>query len=230
MDKNKSSSDFISYIAHELRAPLASMRWNTEMLLDGTLGNIKDDQKNILKSIYEGNLRMGSLINNLLEITHTENGKYTLSNEDINIVESIENILKSLEEKIKEKNIKVTKNFPTNPALFNFDKKSFNIFLNTLLSNAILYNKNDGEVSIDFKYNDDLIIEITDTGIGMPDDDASKIGMEMFRGSKVKNDTQGTGLSLLLTKKILKLTGGNMSFKTKEGVGSSFILELPIKK
>ncbi len=230
MDKTKLQTDFISYIAHELRAPLASMRWNTEMLLDGTLGDVPEAQKKILNAIYEGNKRMGTLINNLLEITHTENGKYAITNEEIHIALIVDNILHNLEKEIKEKNLKVEKDFPTNPALFSFDKKSIEIFLNTLIANAVLYNKKNGTVKISFKYNDDLLIDVTDTGIGIPEDEQKKIGTEMFRGAGVKNDTQGTGLSLLLTNKILKLTGGELTFKSVEKEGSTFSLKLPNNK
>ena len=71
-----------------------------------------------------------------------------------------------------------------------------------------------------------LNIEIIDTGIGIPMDETSKIGKEMFRGVKVKANTNGTGLSLLLVKKVLDLTGGKMSFKTEEGKGSGFEINL----
>ena len=104
--------------------------------------------------------------------------------------------------------------------------RKFQLFLKTLIDNAILYNKKDGEIEINIKYNDGLNIEIIDTGIGIPMDETSKIGKEMFRGVKVKANTNGTGLSLLLVKKVLDLTGGKMSFKTEEGKGSGFEINL----
>lgn len=227
----KLKTDFISYIAHEIRTPLASQRWNAEMLLDGTIGAMTDDQKKMLTQIYNSNKRVCNLIDNLLEIVHTENGKYILKPEQVDIVAMTHEILAKDKDLIKEKELNINADFSNESIVFNFDKKSLELILRTLINNAINYNKQAGTIDIHIENkNNEVVIKVTDTGLGIKDEDKEKIGKEMFRGADTKDKVEGTGLSLLLIKKVLALTGGAISFESTLGAGSSFVVNLSIKK
>ena len=217
-------------MAHEIRAPLASMRWYSEMLLDGTIGTISDEQKKLLTQIYESNKRIGGLIDNLLEIVHTENGKYVLKPEQVDVVAMAYEFISKNKSLIEEKKIELKTNFSTEKILFSFDKKSLELILKTLLMNAIKYNKENGTVDLNISNDKNFItIKVTDTGLGIKDEDKAMIGTEMFRSGEIKDKIEGTGLSLLLIKKVLALTGGELSFESALGTGSTFIVKLPIK-
>jgi signal transduction histidine kinase len=225
-DTTKKEPDFISYIAHELRAPLASMRWNTEMLMDGTLGEISEDQKKVLSQIHDGNKRIADTINKLLDIVHTENGKYVLSKDDIDIVPILNDVIIKYEKEAEEKGIIVKINSPLS-YLINFDKKSFQIIAEAFVSNCIKYSKQGGVANIFVQAGNELLLEFYDEGVGIPEDDKDKIGKEMFRASNIKNSTNGTGLSLVLVNKILSLTGGAFVFTSTENEGSKFEVRIP---
>ena len=223
----KKEPDFISYIAHELRSPLASMRWNTEMLMDGTLGSVTDEQKKILTQIHEGNKRIADTINKLLDIVHTENGKYSTSKEDIDIVPILNEVVIKYENKTRDKGISIKIGSPLS-YMINFDKKSFQIIAETLISNAIQYSKSGGIVDIIVEASRDLTLTVCDDGLGIIENEKEKIGKEMFRGSNIKNSTSGSGLSLVLVNKILEITGGTQKFESTENEGSKFEVKLPI--
>lgn len=219
--------DFISYIAHELRAPLASMRWNTEMLMDGTLGTITDDQKKILTQIYDGNKRIADTINKLLDIVHTENGKYVIEKNNIDIIPILNEMIVKYNNDMQIRGVGLTVNFPLS-YMITLDRKSFERIVDTLIANATIYNKQGGKIMIDLHVGNELVLVVKDTGVGIKDDEKEKIGRDMFRGSNVKGNTNGSGLSLVLVQKILSLTGGALTFQSTENEGSTFTLTLPI--
>lgn len=225
-DKKK-EPDFISYIAHELRAPLASMRWNTEMLMDGTLGEVTDEQKKILTQIHEGNKRIADTINKLLDIVHTENGKYVLSKEDIDIIPILNDSIIKHEKEAREKGVTVKINSPLS-LLISFDKKSFQIIAETFITNGIKYSKSGGTVNIFIQAENELVLDFYDEGVGIIETEKERIGKEMFRGSNVKSSTNGSGLSIVLVNKILSLTGGTLNFTSTENEGSKFEIKLPV--
>ena len=197
------------------------------MLLDGTVGVVTDDQKKLLNTIYKSNKSIGNLIDNLLEIVHTENGKYILNPEQVDIVAMTHEILANDKDLIKEKELNINADFSSESIVFNFDKKSLELILGTLINNAINYNKQGGKIDIHIENKGkEILIKVTDTGLGIKDEDKPMIGTEMFRGADTKDKVEGTGLSLLLIKKVLALTDGEFSFESTLGVGSTFIVKL----
>lgn len=221
--------DFISYLAHELRSPLASQRWYSEMLLDGTAGVITNDQKNFLLQIYNSNKKIGELINKLLEIVHVENGKYILEPEQVDLITVVRDAIFNNSDFIKEKKLNIKTNFPKEDVVIFFDKKSLELVVNTIIDNAVKYNKDNGDINVEVKNNESYAeIKVEDTGIGIKDSEKEKIGNDMFRGENIKDKIEGTGLSLLLISKIIKLSGGIFLFESSNK-GSVFIVKLPSK-
>ncbi len=229
-DKKDNQVDFVSYIAHELRAPLASMRWYAEMLLDGVAGQLTDEQKKIVSEIYSGDKRLVQFINNLLESVHVDNGKYKIGKEDADIVLLTKNIIEKSKDIVGKKKLRLNIKSPEK-YIVNMDKKSAEFIIGALIANAINYSNNDNEIDISItppskEYNS-LVFLVKDNGVGITEDDQKKIFTEMFRGNNTKDkNKEGTGTSLFVSNKISNLNKWSLSFESKENAGATFALEI----
>lgn len=224
-------NQFLSFAAHQLRTPLGSIRWNLEMLLKGEIGTLPELAVDSLKQIEECNQRMIKRVNELLDVSMIEEGKW----EDLAV---LTDVMPIIEDAVKEvsidatvKNINIILKAPTTPlAQIVVGKKRFEQAIITILSNAIKFNQQDGKVTIDFRQdNKKLQIIITDTGIGIPRDDQSKIFSKFFRAKNaLLTETEGTGLGLFIIKSYIEKWGGKISLKSQEGKYTTYYLEFQI--
>jgi two-component system phosphate regulon sensor histidine kinase PhoR len=170
-------------------------------------------------------------VNELLDVSMIEEGKW----EDLAV---LTDVMPIIEDAVKEvsidatvKNINIILKAPTTPlAQIVVGKKRFEQAIITILSNAIKFNQQDGKVTIDFRQdNKKLQIIITDTGIGIPRDDQSKIFSKFFRAKNaLLTETEGTGLGLFIIKSYIEKWGGKISLKSQEGKYTTYYLEFQI--
>jgi signal transduction histidine kinase len=224
----KSARDqFISSIAHELKSPLNVIHMSTEALLDEN--NISaDDRIHTINIINDEIERLSSLISNLLNITMMEAGNMVLDYQRVKIVDFLQDTLSSVERGITAHDIQLDVQLSNNLSTIEVDKNLLRIALNNLLTNAIKYNKADGKVTLSADETDDqLTIKISDTGIGISDQDQEHI-FEKFYRSENDNVRQkpGHGLGLALAKEIIELHGGKLSLQSTVGEGSAFTITL----
>ncbi len=227
---DKSKSEFVSLASHQLRTPLSTINWYTEMLLAGDAGKINDQQREFLNEIYTGGLRMADLVNALLNVSRLELGTFIVEPELLDITEISKNAIGDLAALLKSKNIKIIENYGEIPKI-NIDKKLVHIIFQNLLSNAVKYSPNDSTVRISIvKKANGVYIEIADNGIGIPQDQQDNVFTKLFRADNVKeSDTTGTGLGLYITKSILDHSGGKISFESTENKGTIFKVSIPLK-
>ncbi|HOK40994.1 MAG TPA: hybrid sensor histidine kinase/response regulator [bacterium] len=227
---NQLKNDFLGVVAHDLKNPLSIINGYTQLLLMNET-NLNQKYKNYLMKILYNTENMLYLINDLMDISLIESGKYKLFIDKNDIVKTIKDCIDSLSYLAKEKNIKI--NFQTNYNEFisNFDKKRIIQVINNILNNAVKFSDDDSEINIildiDKKY---IRIKIEDKGIGIPEKDFKKIFKRFTRGSHaIEKDIKGTGLGLSICKDIVDLHKGKILVKSKENEGSTFIVILPIK-
>jgi len=202
---DQAKTEFVSLASHQLRTPLVTIKWFTEMLNGGELGELNEKQKDYLKRMISVNTEMVDLVEILLNVSRAEIGTLEIKKEPTNVPELIEAILVELASQIDKKKIQIKKNYSNDLANINADPKLLRIVIQNLITNAIKYNKDGGDITINIDESVGLgqnSISVTDTGLGIPKDDQGQIFKKLFRAKNVQeiSSSQSTGLGLYLVK------------------------------
>lgn len=227
----KAKSDFISLSSHQLRTPLSTINWYTEMLLEGDAGKLDKNQEKYVKEVHVGNQRMIKLVNDLLSVSRIELKTLPIQEESCDFKRVADDVIKSYSEKIKEKKLGLEKNYPDEKLVLKADKNILRIILENLISNAIKYTPNKGEVRIGFeKKGGEILIQVSDNGYGIPKKQQDKLFTKFFRADNIRDkETDGTGLGLYIVKSLTEKIGGKISFSSEEDKGSTFYATIPFK-
>jgi len=229
---DKLKSEFISIAAHQLRTPLSAIKWIIKMVLDGDVGEINIEQQKLLFKGYQSNERMIVLVNNMLNVSRIEEGRFGYSFNKEDIVELIQNEVDNISNLIKNKKIKFIFNKPEKISKIFLDKKKMSLVFQNLLENAIKYTPNFGTITVTIESGNKFIkVKIKDNGVGIPKIDQKKLFSKFFRAQNViRMQTEGSGLGLFIVKNIIESHNGKILVNSEEGKGSEFILTLPTKK
>jgi len=227
---DQAKTEFVSLASHQLRTPLSTINWYAEMLLAGDAGKITEDQKKYLDEIYKGNQRMVGLVNALLNVSRLELGTFTIEPEMANIIDIAKSVLNEQKQNIKKKQLVINETYDVTLPKMSIDTKLTRIIFQNLISNAVKYTPEKGKISIKIeKLNEDVLIQVADTGMGIPKLQQKKIFEKLFRADNVREtDTEGTGLGLYIIKSILDNTGGKVWFESVEKKGTSFSATIPL--
>lgn len=224
-------TEFVSIAAHQLRTPLSAIKWTLRMLLDGDLGALAEHQKEFLLKTYHTNERMIGLINDLLNVTKIEEGKFLSQLSPISMEAIIDGAVKSYKEEAKHRNITLRFTKPNIPLpRIAADEEKMRFVAQNLLDNALRYTPQKGLITITARSVDDHIeVSVRDNGIGIPEHEQRHLFEKFFRASNAKKiDTEGSGLGLYMVKNIIEAHGGQLSFTTQENKGTSFTFTLPV--
>lgn len=225
-------SEFVSLASHQLRTPLSAVRWYTEMLLAGDAGKITKKQTRYLTEVYRGIERMVELVGALLNVSRLDLGTFIVEPEETNIIELIRSVIDEQASAIDEKKLSVALDADEAIPLISIDRRLMRMVLENLISNAVKYTPDKGSVSCvvsQRRENHELLIEVTDTGMGIPQEQYPDIFSKLFRADNVKQtDTEGTGLGLYIVKSIIEHAGGTIWFESELGTGTSFYMSLPM--
>jgi PAS domain S-box-containing protein len=226
-------TEFVSIAAHQLRTPLSAIKWTLRMILDGDIGEISAEQRDLLGKTYQSNERMIALINDLLNVTRIEEGRFLYKPEPMQMEDIVDSVIKASEEVLNMKKIRLKFEKPKEllPEVV-VDKEKMGMVVQNLLENAVKYTSVGGELDITLeKMDKDVLFKIKDTGVGIPKDQQERIFTKFFRGSNVvKMETDGSGLGLYTTKNIVESHQGKIWFDSEEGNGSTFYFTVPFAK
>ncbi|MDD5606567.1 MAG: ATP-binding protein [Candidatus Pacebacteria bacterium] len=225
-------NEFVSIVAHQLRTPISSIKWTLKMFLEGSFGQVKQDQKKYLEKIYTINERMVELINDLLNIARIEEGRYVYKPVPTNLINLIETIIKQFKEKAEVNQINLVFEKPNFSTKIVIDPEKIKLVLQNFIDNAIKYNHKGGEVFVSLKSDkENITVSVRDTGLGIPKEQQKRIFTKFFRAANVmKTDTEGSGLGLYINKELIEAHKGKIWFESKEGKGSTFSFSLPLQK
>lgn len=225
-------SEFVSIASHQLRTPLSIMNWYSEMLLDGKAGKLNNQQGKYLEEIYEASQRLTKSMNLLLNASRIELGILGVNPEPINLGEIVDSVLSEFFLEIRNKNVKVEKDYGKKQLIINADPDIIRIIFQNLLSNAIKYLPKRGKVRVFIeKQNSSALIKVSDNGYGIPGAQQPKIFTKFFRASNAKEkEPDGAGLGLYIVKLILEKSGGKIWFESEENKGTTFYLRIPLNK
>ncbi|HSX05670.1 MAG TPA: PAS domain-containing sensor histidine kinase [Candidatus Saccharimonadales bacterium] len=226
---DRSKTEFVSLASHQLRTPLSTISWYAEMLLAGDAGKITKEQARYVHEIYDSNRRMTELVGSLLNVSRIDLGTFSVEPEPTDLVKLAQGIVKDLEPQIFARKLNFQEEYDPNIPILNADPKLMRMVIENLSSNAIKYTPELGTVTLQLKHRaHETQIIVTDSGLGIPAAQQSKIFSKLFRADNVKtHDTEGTGLGLYLVKSIVDYSGGTIWFKSKENKGTTFCVTIP---
>lgn len=223
---DRAKSEFVSLASHQLLTPMSSINWYTEMLLEDRKLSGRKREK-YLGKISRANQRMVELVNSLLNVSRIEMGTFSISVKPVNIKEIIESLLDELQPKIIENGVKIEKKYEAPVPDFKADAKLLRMIIQNLLSNAVKYTPAGGTVKIALRKEKNLIvIEVADTGYGIPKSEQGGIFTKLFRADNIKEKViEGTGLGLYIVKSIVDGSGGTIGFSSEENKGTTFAVK-----
>jgi PAS domain S-box-containing protein len=239
---DRAKSEFVSLASHQLRTPISTVAWFMEMLLSGEVGELNGKQREYLEEISRSNQRMGSMVSMLLNISRIEMGTFIIEPSVTDMEKFIDANLSPFHPLIEKKNLSVEIKTEKGLPLVSADQKLLGIVMDNLLSNALSYTPSGGSIIVSATKNaKDIVIEVTDNGIGIPKSVHSKMFSKLFRADNAKEiDTDGTGIGLYISKSIVESWNGAIGFVSpvtevinsdgkKEAVGTSFFITIPLK-
>lgn len=226
-------TEFVSISAHQLRTPLSAIKWTLRMLLDGDLGEISGEQRDFLEKTYNSNERMITLVNSLLNVTRIEEGRFVYKLAPVSLGQITKEVVDNFKDELRRKEITLEFKKPstTFPRVF-VDVEKMKLAIQNLIENAIKYTLAKGKIFINLKKEDkEILFEIRDTGVGIPQKQQERVFQKFFRGANViRLETEGTGLGLFIVKNVIEAHGGRIWFESEEGKGASFFFTIPIEE
>ncbi len=226
-------SSFNSVAAHQLRTPLAGIKWALKSLLDGDAGALSPEQHDMVKRVYDANEKMVQMVNNLLYVSRIENGKFGYEFKQNDFALLLHTLRENSDLASRERNVTlVIENRTENLPLFIFDFESMLIALQNIVDNGLKYTPSGGTVTLVAQNHDSILeIRISDTGVGIPAEEQSKLFSKFFRASNaVRLHAEGTGLGLFIAQTIIARHQGTIRVDSLEGKGATFIINLPINE
>lgn len=227
---DRAKTEFVSLASHQLRTPLTAVKWYSAAVLSEDAGKLNSKQKDYVQQVHDGNQRLIELVNSLLNVSRLELGTFYVKPELVDLKGIITEVFKSFVVLVKSKKLDLKVNIQSNLPKLRMDPTLIMIIIQNLTSNAVKYTKEKGRIDFSIKKeNNKLVIKISDTGVGIPRNQKEQIYKKLFRADNIrKMDTTGTGLGLYIVKTIVDLTGGTISFNSKENIGTTFIVSYPM--
>jgi PAS domain S-box-containing protein len=224
----KLKSKFLASMSHELRTPLNAIVGFSDLLAEGTPGDLNDKQKRFVNHIKQGSAHLLQLINDILDLSKIEAGQLELRCEGFQIKDALPEVLSTIRPLAMAKNIQIEQKMENDQHVY-ADRVRFKQILYNLLSNAVKFTPKAGRIDIDcHEDGNSVCISVTDSGVGIRAEDQAVIFEEFRQVEGPAGTTQeGTGLGLAITKRLVEQQGGGISLESEFGKGSRFTFTLP---
>jgi len=228
----KMRKDFVANVSHELRTPLQMLQGYSEALMDD-IAETPEERREIAQVINEESQRMGRLVRELLDLARMEAGYITVEPVERALPEFVQRVVRKFQVLAKERKIHLTAKLEENLPDIYWDEDKIEQVLTNLVDNAIRHTPSEGSVILHaFREDDKIILEVEDTGSGIPEDDLPFVFERFYKADKARTrgkQSGGTGLGLSIVKHLVHAHGGNVSVRSQLGVGTVFVVELPIR-
>jgi PAS domain S-box-containing protein len=229
---DKLKSEFICNISHELRTPLNLMMSSIQLIKKLDKSQEQDDKKQVkyLNIILQNSYRLTRLVNNIIDVTKIEAGYLPLNLSNNNIVKVVEDITLSIAEYIQNKGVNLTFDTDIEERIIACDPDKIERIMLNIIGNAVKFTGEGGDIFVNL-YDDDknIRIEVKDTGIGISKEDLKNIFDRFIQVDKtLSRQHEGSGIGLSLVKSLVEMHGGTISVESLLGVGSTFIITLPV--
>ena len=217
--------EFISNVSHELRSPITSIKGFIGGILDGVIP--RDRENYYLKIVYDEIDRLARLVNDLLDMSAMESGKFNLAITEFDINQVISLCILNLEHKIQEKGLNVKATFHNNRAYVLGDRDRIIQVVTNIIENSIKYSNDDVEIKIDvYSKGEKIYVDIFNSGECIEEKELNKIWDRFYKSDKSRTNKLSTGLGLPIVRSILSQHNEDIWVKNIEGKGVSFIFTL----
>lgn len=225
---DKLRKNFIANVSHELRTPIQMMQGYSEAIVDG-IAESEEEKKEMAKVIYDESLRMGRLVNELLDLARMEAGHDQLSIMEIEAKPFFQKIIRKFQGLAKEKDIQLQGDIDHLDDHYYFDGDRIEQVLTNLIGNAVRHTPNEGIIKVTAQsIEKGLSIEVFNTGSVIPQEDLPFVFERFYKADKARTRGQsGTGLGLAIAKNIVEGHKGQISVQSKEGYGTTFSFVIP---
>jgi two-component system phosphate regulon sensor histidine kinase PhoR len=222
--------DFVANVSHELRTPLSILRGYIETLVDHPETS-RGELSRILQVMERHSKRLGLLIDDLLSLAQLESSHTNLEIGQVRLRELFDHVLRDWKEKFAEKNLKVIVDLQSDAPPIRADGTRLQEVLYNLLENAVKYSRENGEIRLQAaQRNSEIVLSVSDDGIGISKDDLPRIFERFYRADKARTrELGGTGLGLAIVKHIAQLHGGRVEAESEPGRGTTIRVLLPIR-
>jgi two-component system, OmpR family, phosphate regulon sensor histidine kinase PhoR len=226
---DRAKTDFMATVSHELRTPLTSIAGYVEILQDGTAGSLSPEQHAILGTIDRNAARLRSLIEDVLTLSKIETGSFKTVMQPVRLAEVISSAVAAVSPGARKAKLTVISEAADPELIVNGDHEQLDRLLINLLSNSIKFTPPGGTVTVSANYCEEAaVIQVTDTGIGVPENDKKDLFNRFFRASNaVRAAVPGTGLGLSIARSIVANHGGSLDLVSDEGKGTTVTIRLP---
>ena len=228
---NRHKSEFLANVSHELRTPLNAIIGFSEVLLEKYFGELNEKQNEYVDDILSSGRHLLSLINDILDLSKVEAGRMELEVTTFHLPDAIENALLLIRERASRHGIKLGTVIDERLGDFTGDERKVKQILVNLLTNAVKFTPEGGQVQVEARMGDSaVIVSVVDTGIGIAKEDQEPIFEEFRQASgNYAQKREGTGLGLTLTKRFVEMHGGRIWVESEVGKGSTFTFTLPLR-
>ena len=226
---NRSKTEFVSVVSHELKLPMTSIKGYSDLMLSGATGQLNENQTNFLTTIRNNVNRMATLVSDLADISRIESGNLRLEPREVPVWDVIDEVVTLTRTQVTQKNQTVTVDIPKELPKAWCDRNRLAQILTNLVSNANKYTPEGGAIVVHATREGNLIqIKVEDNGLGMTPEDQQKLFSKFFRSADDKvREAPGTGLGLSITKNLIELQGGKIWFESEFRKGTSFFFTIP---
>lgn len=233
MEVDQAKSEFVSLASHQLKTPLTSIRWMSEGLLGGGAGVLLPEQLKQVTEIHEASTRMMEMVNDLLNVSRIELHTLEMKPEEMDICELLASVVHEQQHTADRKHVEVRTICGSEVPRVFVDKNFTRMIFQNLISNAIKYTPEKGHVDCEITVGgikkEKLFIRVSDTGIGIPKSEQSRVFEKLHRATNAEALVpDGTGLGLYVVKIIVDRAGGEITFESKEGKGTTFYISVPL--
>lgn len=224
-------SEFVALATHQLRTPIAAIRWNAELLRKNLTEPATEAQLKYLTKVDRNIQRMNELIDDFLSVSKLEMGTYATNETATDLTDFISSIAEEFAGRIAEKQLTLVRTDDPKHAVIMVDKRLLHIITSNLVSNAVKYLRPEGKLAIMYQLSGEtLTVVIADNGIGIPESELDKLFTKFYRASNAESHrAEGTGLGLYIVKQSVELLGGRISVSAKENEGARFEIVLPVQ-
>jgi signal transduction histidine kinase len=230
MDKLR--DDFLSMVSHELKAPLSSLLMQISVVLDGLAGELSPKQSDLLGKAKEKTKGMITLVNDILDYRRIQEGKSIQKIANLDLPEILKRTVELMRLSAEEKGITMTCDIPEALPSFAGDRGGVEAVFVNLISNAIKYTPQGGNVNVTLdKGSKDIRLKVVDNGMGIPAEDMDRIFEKFYRiKTEQTRSISGSGLGLSIVKGVVDAHGGSIRAESEVGKGTTFFISLPVEE
>ncbi|MAT42591.1 MAG: hypothetical protein CL609_09635 [Anaerolineaceae bacterium] len=231
---DRMKSEFITNVSHELRTPLTAIKGYADIMLMGASGTVNDQQKHFLDIIRTNTIRLGVLVNDILDVSQIETGRMELNLKAVDLVYTAEEVIRKTKERSvgEEKPMTFTLHAPESLPKIKGDPDRILQIINNLVNNAYTYTPENGAIQVFMEQKDQFIqVDVIDNGIGIAEDIRDRVYERFYRGEDpLVLASAGTGLGLAVAKTLVEMHNGQIWFESSgiPGEGSVFSITLPV--